>query len=361
MDEIIALIPAHLQLWVKGLTVEDIAHILTIVGSASVSVSGCNVLEKEVLPSANIGLAGENEVQKILQDRYTIINTAKSGKCGDFVIVVNGVRILIEVKKHSKTVPSIEIDKFYRDIDSNASISGAIMISLTSKIVGINRSMEYTHHYVNGSVVPIIFLSLKDIVDHAIAKECLYSAIDILLTESNSKNTCIDIGDNIIHAINNIDQNLDLMSQCRLMIHETQSMFNKQLGRLMHQVLSAEINIKNSIRLLKSEVDVIHFEDEKYTVQETLANLKVDISIDDYNMLLKILEGHSIVISKTGNMIQTKDKKISIKVSKSSIKISITMELTESLVIDGVWSYNGKVFTITLTAKTLQTVIYLMR
>jgi hypothetical protein len=349
MDGIIALIPAHLQIWARGLTVEDVSHILTMVGSASTSVLEYNKLEKVVLPSANIGLAGENEVQQILQDRYTIINTAKSGKSGDFIIVVNGVRILIEVKKYSKTVPSTEIEKFYRDIDSNASISGAIMISLTSKIVGINRSMEYTHHYVNGCLVPIIFLSLKDIVDRTIAKECLYSAIDILLAESNSKNTYTDFGDNIIHAINNIDQNLDLMSQCRLMIHETQSMFNKQLGRLTHQVLSVEINIKNSIRSLKSKVDVIHFEDEKCSVQETLSNLKVDISTDDYNMLLKILDGHSIVISKTGNVIQMKDK-----------KISITMELTESFVIDGVWSYNGKILTISLTEKTLHAVIHLM-
>jgi hypothetical protein len=360
MDEIIKLIPSGLKTWAENLTNEDVAHILTLVGNVSFSLENTEhktKVIKPVLASAHIGLAGEQEIQQILQEQYIILNTAKSGKCGDFVITVNGTRILVEVKKYSKTVPSLEIEKFYRDIDSNSSIKGGIMISLTSKIVGINRVMEYTHQYVNGDNIPIIFLSLKDITDQLVAKTCVCSAVDILLTESNSRNKCIDIGENISHAVNDIDRNLDFLSQCRLMIHETQSMFNKQLGKLMQQVLSAEINIKNSIKVLRSNVEVICMEDSNCSVKDILSNLKIGLDTDKYNMLLKLLDGYAIAISKTGDVIQIKDKEISIKVKKSTIKVSITMELTGSIAIDGMWSYNGKVLTIMLTEKTLHTIM----
>jgi hypothetical protein len=361
MDSIIKLMPVGLKIWAEHLTDENVATILTLVGSASMTPGTVTNVEKEIKPvltSADIGLAGEQEVEEILQERYRILNTAKSGKCGDFVITVNGVRILIEVKKYSKTVPSLEVDKFYRDIDSNASIGGAVLISLTSKIVGISRSIEHTHQYINGNKIPVMFLSLSD-VDPSIAKTCVCSAVDILLAEVDSKNKYIDIGENIVHVVNDIDRNLDFLSQCRLMIHETQAMFNKQLGKLMQQVLSAEINIGNSVRLLKSKVDVVCLEDMCST--DAISDLKISLDTDKYNILSKLLDGRTVAVSKSANTIQTKDKMLSIKVTKSTIKVTIVMKLSKSIDIDGQWSYNGKALTVELTEKTLQTIMVLLK
>lgn len=353
--------PVGLQTWAEHLTDENVATILTLVGSASMTMGTVTNVEKKIEPvlaSANIGLSGEQEVEEILQERYRILNTAKSGKCGDFVITVNGIRILIEVKKYSKTVPSLEVDKFYRDIDSNASIGGAILISLTSNIVGISRSIEHTHQYINGNKIPVMFLSLRD-VDPSIAKMCVCSIVDILLAEIDSKNKYIDIGENIVHVVNDIDRNLDFLSQCRLMIHETQAMFNKQLGKLMQQVLSAEINIGNSVRLLKSKVDVVCLEDSCST--DAISDLKINLDTDKYNILSKLLDGRTVSVSKSANTIQTKDKMLSIKVTKSTIKVSIIMKLSKSIEIDGQWSYNGKVLTVELTEKTLHTIMALLK
>ena len=363
MDSIIKLMPSGLQTWAKHLTDTDIATILETVGSASMVLSinqEKKMVDPAVLASATIGLEGEKEVSQILQERYRVLNTAKSGKCGDFVITVNDIRILVEVKKYNKTVPSLEIDKFYRDIDSNASIGGAILISLTSKIVGVSRSMEHAHQYINGDTIPVVFLSLKD-VDPSIAKTCVCSAVDILLTEVDSKNKYIDIGENIVHVVNDIDRNLDFLSQCRLMIHETQAMFNKQLGKLMQQVLSAEINIKNSVRLLKANVDVIGLGESMSgcSIKDAISNLKISLDTDKYNILSKLLDGKTVAVSKSGNTIQTEDKKLSIKVTKSTIKVSIVMKLDKSVEIDGEWSYNGKLLTVELTEKTLQTIMVL--
>ena len=354
MDSIINLMVPSLRDWAKDLSNEDIANILTNVGSAYTPKKE----PEPVLSSANIGLLGENQVQQILQERYKIINTAKSGKCGDFIIELRGIRILIEVKKYSKTVPSLEVEKFYRDIDSNSSINGAILISLSSKIVGMDKCMVYTHQYMNGENKPIIFLSLKDIVEQSISKECMFSAVDILTTEFESKNKYIDISENIANAVDNIETNLNFLSRCRLMIHETQAMFNNQLGKLMQQVLSAEINIKSSIKVLKSKVETIGLEDlNNYSTKDILSKLNIELDEIKYNMLYALLEGQDVSISKTKNIIQTKDKKMSIKVTKSKINVSISMELNSTIEIDGNWTYNGKAIDIVLTEKTLHTIL----
>lgn len=357
METIINLMPMQLHVWAKQLKEADIAHILTVVGSISIT----DELKDEQLASANIGLAGEQEVSDILQDRYRVLNTAKSGKCGDIVITVNSIRILVEVKKYNKTVPSTEIEKFYRDIDSNSSIGGAILISLTSKIVGIRRNMEYTHQFVNGNIVPVIFLSLNDITDQTVAKECIYSAVDILLADIDSKSKYTDIGEDISHAIDDIDRNLDFLSQCRLMIHETQGMFNKQLGKLMQQVISAEINIKNSVRVIKSKIDIVEVKPNvECSIKDIISDLKIDLDTDNYNMLLKILDGRHIVVSKSGDTIQTKNKDLSVKLTKTNIKVSIAIILKNTIVINGIWTYNGKILVVELTEKTIQTILDLL-
>ena len=365
MEGIIELIPDNLKVWVKNLSNEDISAILTRVGTASICMDDYKTTsdkkDSKSLTSACIGLEGEHEIAKILQERYTILNTAKSGKCGDFIVTVNNIRVLIEVKKYSKTVPSAEIDKFYRDIDSNSSISGAIFISMTSKVVGINKSIDYTHHYINGDNIPVLFISLVD-MDPQISKTCIYSAVDIILSEIDSKSKYINIGENIAYAVDDIDRNLDFLSQCRLMIHETQSMFNKQLGKLMQQVLSAEINIKNAIRVLKTKVEILEVKDNTggCSIKDVLSNINVELSSDKYNMVYKILDGRVIIMSKSRDTLHTTDKKIMVKINKSVIRVSITIELKKSICIDGQWTYNGKTLTMELTEKSLHTIIDLM-
>lgn len=231
------------------------------------------------------------------------------------------------------------------------------MISLTSKIVGISRSIEHTYQCINGYKIPVMFLSLKDI-NPSFAKTCVCSAVDILLAEINSRNKYIDIGENIVSVVNDIDNNLDFLSQCRLMIHETQSMFNKQLGKLMQQVLSAEINIKNSIKHLKAKVANVDM--EKRNVKDVISDLKFSLDTDKYNLLSKLLDGRNVVVSKSGNVIQNQDKTLFVKVTKSTINVTLPIKLTKSISIDGQWAYNNNSLTIELTDKTIQIIIELL-
>lgn len=356
-------IPDELKNWASRLNEKDLASILTHVGYAYLDIS--NNENKEIdfekeKSSAGIGIIGEKEVEKMLEERYTVENTAKTGKCADLLVTVNGVRILVEVKKYSSSVPTKEIDKFYRDIDANSSISGGVLISLTSKITGINKMMEYRHVNVNGNNIPVVFISLNNIPYH-VSKECVYASIYTILCEVNSRNKYIDVDDNIAYAINNIDSNLDHLSRTRLLIHETQDVISKQFTKLIQQVLSAEINIKNSMNRLKSKVDVIDIENKSNTFEEkqkliSSCNLNKELS----NLLSNLIEKLNCKLYKTKNVIFTDDKKISIKFTKTTVKVFIKCNLTTSIEIKEQWSYNGKELAILLTENSIDTIMTLI-
>lgn len=371
MDNIIQHIPDDLKEWASGLSELDVAHILSIVGRAPSRLMDEKQMHDrhqeqmldqtlaQTLGSANIGILGEQIISQILQEKYIVSNTAKTGHTGDFIITINGIRILIEVKKYTKTVPSTEVKKFYRDIDSNASIGGGIFISLTSKIVGIGKTMHYSHQYVNGEKVPIIFLSLQN-MPHDIARNCIFASVDILTTEIEGRCTYIDIADNISHTVNNIDQNLDFLSQCRLSINETQTMFNKQLGKLMQNILSAEINIKNSVDVLKSKVDVLGIcAKGSSDIKQVLLPFSLEENM--YSMVTILLNaavtaGNTIDVFN--DVVRLSNKKLLVKMTKTTVMVSLQTILTSSLDIgEERWKYDGKTLSLKLTERTLSIIL----
>jgi hypothetical protein len=357
-------IPDELKEWASKLSEKNLASILTHVGYAYLGISQNDNKKIEHLDkeksSANIGIIGEKEVEKMLEERYNVENTAKTGKCADLLVTLNGVRVLVEVKKYSSSVPTKEIEKFYRDMDANSSINGGVMISLTSKITGISKMMEYKHININGNSIPVVFISLCNI-PYQVTKECIYASIHTIICEVDSRSKYIDIDDNIAHAVNNIDNNLDYLSQTRLIIHETQDIITKQFTKLTHQVLSAEINIKSSMERLKSKVNVMEIENVSSTFEETQKliasfNLNKELS----NLLSVVIKKLDCELFKTKNIIHTEDKKISIKLTKTSIKVTIKCVLQNTIVIKDQWSYNGKELTVLLTCNSIDTVISLI-
>jgi hypothetical protein len=358
-QEFINKLPTNLQAWATGLEESDLLNILTVVGNAPAHAAAIRPMA-----SANIGLVGEAEIQAILEKRHPIVNTAKSGKCGDFIIG-DSRRFLIEVKKYSKTVPGAEIDKFYRDIDSNSSIEGAILISLTSKIVGMARPLVYTNQYVNGNRVPVVFISLCGI-PKSMAEECIYASIGLLDAEIDSITKCVEVGDRISYAVDNICTNLDFLSQCRLTLHETQAMFNKQLGKAMQQVLAAEINIKNSVNALKRNTKSIQYEEKKTGV--AVGEKLIEFGMDDEQFL--VLRdcvdqlGDSVMV--TGNIIKTKDGIASLKIGKKKTvaTINVGKQYTDIIVelfkLEGDCTYNGKKVTVALSMLNLPIMIKLI-
>lgn len=356
-----------LKRWAAGLTAGDVASILSIVGAAAPFAAVGTPPQDDgpsrfAGPSACIGIQGEEEVQIILQERYKSTNTAKSGKCGDFVVTsAGGVRVLVEVKKYSKTVPGTEVEKFYRDIDANGSIRGGVMISLTSQVVGVNRALDHSYQVVNGGRVPIVFLSLQGVGAAPIARECVYAAIDIVLAGVASSDSFVEIGEGIAATVDDIDRNLDYLSQSRLVIHETQAMFNKQLGKLLQQVIAAEINIKNSIRALRANIAVevvAPANDSVAALREVAAVFGLDPARE------RLLD---VVVAAMGGVRVVKDivaavsGRASVKVAKTVMRVTVLLAMERLTPMSEQWSYDGERLTVVLTERTLQPIIEMVR
>lgn len=232
--------PKHKQEWISTLSDESIVNIFLMLSSV-------HVTEKTMQQSSVIGINGETQIEEILKHYYKVQNTSKTGKCGDLIIDIGDCKVLVEVKKYSKTVPSTELEKFYRDIDANSSISSAIIISLTSKIVGKSRSIEISEHSTIHGKLPVIYLSLKGIDNpQIIIKTCM----DMLRCFNQHRVKTINIYEKSAIAIEKINSQLDQLSLVRVLIDETHVMINKQMNKLTHNVMSAEINIKQHVNEL---------------------------------------------------------------------------------------------------------------
>ena len=63
-----------------------------------------------------------------------IEDTHKTTARGDFIVRDKGMCMMIENKYYNRNVSKSEIDKFYRDVDTNDDIQCAIMVSMTSGV-----------------------------------------------------------------------------------------------------------------------------------------------------------------------------------------------------------------------------------
>lgn len=360
-------VPDDLKSWVSKLSDIEIADILTSAGRSSM----VNNYYSKALPieseckfeknksSSSIGIEGENEICSILNEKYSVLNTAKIGKAGDFIIDVKNKRILIEVKKYSKTVPSKEVDKFYRDVDANSSIAGGLMITISSNIVGMTKSIEHKNCFVNGKNVPLIMVNIKSLT-REIAKSCIFACVDILLCKADSINKMVELDNSTIDIINVISQNVDFLSQCRLTITETQTMVNKQMSKLMQQILTAEINLKNSINNLKFSIDVIDMGEEKQLGDIKEALTMFDLDVQDYNLIQLLISRMKKGVNISNNLISDGSKNIIITILKTLIRVTIKCKLQSTLNINEKWSYDGVKLTLPLNKNTIGIVLELL-
>ena len=104
------------------------------------------------------GQRGEDIMYNILIELFPgcqiDTHTSKEGHKGDFSIIDDTHRGMIESKNYKKNVPKNEIQKFYNDIENNNEIDYAILCSLKSGVA--NKPKDFTLEFINGK--PAIFL-----------------------------------------------------------------------------------------------------------------------------------------------------------------------------------------------------------
>ena len=342
-------LPQDVSTWLSSLSQSEVVGIFS---------NAYGLLTDVKKSSADIGISGERLVYGILTKRYTVSCTGKTSNTGDFIVIIDGMRFIIEVKKYSKSVPSAEIDKLYRDMECSTSVQGGVMISLTSRITSINKTMDHTHQLINGHMTPVIFLTTYDISEVKNIEACIYAAIDILVAECKSKQRCIDIEGDISDTVYDISQHVDNLSRSRNIISETQSIINKQLMKLSLCITTAEVNIKNSINTLQSkirETQVSHVDNK------TIIN---DLKIKDakkITLLRRVVEGISM-LSDSKNTLRSENKKLTIKIKTTSITVNIAMNIDISAMppLNGEWTYSRKILGVELTENTIDSLIKLI-
>ena len=82
-----------------------------------------------------------------------IEDTHKTPARGDFIVRDKGLCMMIENKDYGRNVPKSEIDKFYRDVDTNDDIQCAILVSMTS---GVANKDDFEFEMRGGK--PLLFL-----------------------------------------------------------------------------------------------------------------------------------------------------------------------------------------------------------
>jgi len=104
------------------------------------------------------GQKGEDIMYNILIELFPgcqiDTHTSKEGHKGDFSLIDDTHRGMIESKNYKKNVPKNEIQKFYNDIENNNEIDYAILCSLKSGVA--NKPKDFTLEFINGK--PAIFL-----------------------------------------------------------------------------------------------------------------------------------------------------------------------------------------------------------
>ena len=271
MEAIVQHVSDENKKWVSNLKPEDMAKILDALALVPQYISDTESITEKTnvnkippekvseLP-ANVGLQGEMEFEDIIQQfmpsDYKLMNTAKTGKCGDFIIEYTSNKttkrysLLIDVKYYKTTVPSKEIDKFNRDLTLNSNISGGLFLSLNSKIVGISQMIKFQEIFVNNNNIPIVFVRSKQ---PEIICEIIKFIFHINEIKDVNKNEVINKSE-LINTINELSNEVQLITSCRDNLQISKMEMEKTLNQMLFNLMQCEYNIGAKIKQINKSL-----------------------------------------------------------------------------------------------------------
>ena len=159
--------------------------------------------------STIIGQDGENFTLHELTRMFPkadIEDTHKERGRGDFIFKENECSMLVETKNYKSNVSKPEIEKFYRDIDTNNDINCGIIISLKS---GICARDDFQLEVRGGK--PILFL--HNISGNISNLGLAVKLFKLILKPGTIDLTCKETTDKITNIIPIIKRNMNLMKQ----------------------------------------------------------------------------------------------------------------------------------------------------
>ncbi len=231
------------------------------------------------LKTTFLGQVGERSVRDIIAKRYEVEFVGKSARNTDLSVVWEHLgqrlKMLIEVKNYTHTVPGSEVDKFYRDLDAHTEACGAVMISINTPIASkYAPAIQYTRRISGGESKPVLFLHGWDII-----QKFLNTALEIGFVNATVKNTCNLTEADLTPCINRISDAMAGFSQARTTILEAQTSMNKYFANINSEILGAEHAIREQIRIMWSKIEMENLE----TVSSDVSTLDI---MSKYNTFL---------------------------------------------------------------------------
>lgn len=217
--------------------------------------------------AAEIGKQGEVTFAKICQalpENYQVVNTAKQGKAGDFIIYYTDGRIkkscLVDIKKYTTTVPKKELDKFYEDLTFGCYDAGLI-ISYTTKFSGIHDNIFMEQKDLSYGKIPIMYLANipDDFIMHAIKIIMMKTIVSADREISSTK---------LESMLNYINSALAQSSMTRRTLSDLNNSVSSTIQKCQEQLVSLEIQVKRTINEISGLIDT--------TVAANYAKLKPD-------------------------------------------------------------------------------------
>lgn len=151
------------------------------------------------------GQDGENEVYLMLNNMFPTAIIEDTHTCpgrGDFIVHLDGMSMMVENKNYTRNVQKTEVDKFYRDIESqaNSDVNCGLLISMNC---GISCKEDFSVEVRNGK--PVMFLhNIKDNFNHI---RLAYQMFKVILSSSNIDLEHVEITGKLSNVAKNVKRN----------------------------------------------------------------------------------------------------------------------------------------------------------
>jgi hypothetical protein len=245
MEQILKHVAPQNKEWVESLTPEQMGALLNtlslVPNMATKVIKEDNYSDK----SAVRGLQGEDMFESMLSEfmpsDYTCENVAKSGKMGDFILTHKShktnkkYKLLVDIKNYRSTVPSKELDKFYRDLNINH-VHGGFMISLHSKIVGQSKTIVFETYNADRGAIPTLLAQTNTPLAIVELIKLMFHIIEI---KDISYNNITRKGE-LISNINQLNDHIGLITSCRDILTTTRGVMEKSLDEIMMKLMTCE-------------------------------------------------------------------------------------------------------------------------
>ena len=299
--------------WVSKLTPENIGNILnTLANIPNMKINGKSILSdssnvhlnseihseihseiksdihglKSDIPSVK-GKIGENIfediVSKFMSSDYELINVAKQGKAGDFMIKWRSFKtnklykIIIDIKNYNKSsVPTLEVEKFYRDVHLN-NVNGGLLLSYNSHIIGTSKIIELKELLTDKGIVPLLFVQSNTPLVIVEIIKLLFHIIEI--KDINNNSVCKN--NELIYHINQLNDSIQNITDCRDILQNSKNDIEKSLNTIMLKLMSCEYNLVSKINQINSTlINVNELKCIQSELKEKVEKLESDESVN---------------------------------------------------------------------------------